>query len=32
MSGARYRQVKVGGCLAAAHWVDAAGVHHLRSK
>ena len=31
MSGARYRQVKVGGCLAATQHVDADGVHRLRS-
>ena len=31
MSGARYRQVKVGGCLAATQHVGADGVHRLRS-
>jgi feruloyl-CoA synthase len=28
---ARYRQVKVGGCIAVRHSVDAGGVHRLRS-
>jgi feruloyl-CoA synthase len=28
----KYRHVKVGGCLAAEHRVDATGVHRLRSK
>ena len=32
MSTAKYREVKVGGCLAASHHIDAQGVHHLRSK
>ncbi len=32
MNEPRYRDVKVGGCLAAFHEVDAAGVHRLRSK
>ena len=31
MSSAKYREVKVGGCLAASHHIDADGVHHLRS-
>ena len=31
MSAPRYREVKVGGCVAANQWVDTAGVHHLRS-
>lgn len=31
MSAARYRHVKVGGCVAATHSVDADGVHRLRS-
>ena len=32
MSTAKYRAVKVGGCLAATHHIDADGVHHLRSQ
>jgi len=32
MSSAKYREVKVGGCLAASHHIDADGVHHLRSR
>lgn len=31
MSSARYRRVKVGGCLAATQHIDADGVHRLRS-
>ncbi|MBN8491221.1 MAG: feruloyl-CoA synthase [Burkholderiales bacterium] len=31
MSTAKYRHVKVGGCLAASHHIDAHSVHHLRS-
>ena len=31
MSGARYRAIKVGGCLAATQQIDADGVHRLRS-
>jgi len=32
MSSAKYREVKVGGCLAAEQRIDAEGVHHLRSN
>jgi feruloyl-CoA synthase len=31
MNIAKYRQAKVGGCLAATHRIDADGVHRLRS-
>jgi feruloyl-CoA synthase len=31
MSIAKYREAKVGGCLAATHRIDADGVHRLRS-
>ena len=32
MSAPRYREVKVGGCMAATQRIDSDGVHHLRSQ